>query len=171
MILTNYWKLLMNTQYNCETTSDRYNLVGLDGSVFSDYRIVHPADSTDDRAAKYWNGIQPRTFDGFLIGRGTGTIKTSDYCLFSDMTDRHENLRLVVNNSSESGRFNTTIVMSGNLRPTYGDYDITEFGLYKDILLTDYSTRRVLVAKVLLDEPIHMEVNSPFRIVCDWIQS
>ena len=171
MILTNYWKLLMNTQYNCETTSDRYNLVGLDGGVFSNYRIVHPTDNTDNRATIYWNGIQPRTFDGFLIGRGTGTIKTSDHCLFSDMTDRHENLRLVVNNSSESGRFNTTIVMSGNLRSGYGAYDITEFGLYKDILLTDYSTRRVLVAKVLLDEPIHMEVNSPFRIVCDWIQS
>ena len=171
MILTNYWKLLMNTQYNCETTSDRYSLIDLSGSVFSNYAIVHPTDNTDNRAVIYWNGIQPRTFDGFLIGRGTGTIKTSDYCLFSDMTDRHENLRLVVNNSSESGRFNTTIVMSGNLRAGMGAYDITEFGLYKNILCTDYSTRRVLVAKVLLDEPIHMEQNSPFRIVCDWIQS
>lgn len=168
MILTNYWKLLMNTQYNCETTSDRYNLRSLDGSVFNDYRIVHPNDSL---AVAYWNGIQPRTFDGFLIGTGTGTIKTSDYCLFYDITSRHENLRLVVNNSSESGRFNTTIVMSGDLRPGYGAYDITEFGLYKDILCTDNFTKRVLVAKVLLDEPIHMEQNSPFRIACDWIQS
>lgn len=171
MILINYWKLLMNTQYNCETTSDRYNLVALNGDVFSNYRMVHPNDSTDDRAAIYWHGIQPRTFDGFLIGTGTGTIKTSDYCLFYDITSRHENLRLVVNNSSESGRFNTTIVMSGNLRSGYDAFNITEFGLYKDILCTDYSTKRVLVAKVLLDEPIHMEANSPFRIVCDWIQS
>lgn len=171
MILTNYWKLLMNTQYNCETTSDRYNLADLNNNIFSNYAIVHPTDPTDHRPVTYWNGIQPRTFDGFLIGTGTGTIKTSDFCLFYDITSRHENLRLVVNNSSESGRFNTTIVMSGNLRAGYGAYDITEFGLYKDILLTDYSTRRVLVAKVLLDEPIHMEENSPFRIVCDWIQS
>lgn len=171
MILTNYWKLLMNTQYNCETTSDRYNLVDLYGNVFSNYAIVHPTDPTDGRPVTYWNGIQPRTFDGFLIGKGTGTIQTSDHCLFSDITSRHENLRLVVNNSSESGRFNTTIVMSGNLGAPYAPYDITEFGLYKDILCTDYSIRRVLVAKVLLDEPIHMEWNSPFRIACDWIQS
>lgn len=120
MILANYWKLLMNTVYDNETTSNTHNLVATDGTVFSDY--TH---------------------------------------------------RLVIDNSSESGRFNTSIIISGEYSWNNNPFTIREFGLYKNILYGTLASevRRVLVAKSVLEEPIYMTKGSSFRIVADWIQS
>ena len=173
MILTNYWKLLMNMVYDNETTSNTHNLIDTDGTVFSNYVHSHPTNSTI--APIYWNGIKLRNFDGFVIGDGSTAGSPTDYNLSgNDITDHITNARLVIDSSSESGQFNTSIIISGEYNWNNNPFTIREFGLYKNILVTEpstSSTRRVLVAKSVLEEPIQMTVGSSFRIVADWIQS
>lgn len=172
MILANYWKLLMNTVYDNETTSNTHNLVATDGTVFSDYTHRHPTNTSITPI--YWKGIQLRTFDGFLIGDGSTPGSPTDYSLSgSDITDHITNARLVIDNSSESGRFNTSIIISGEYSWNNNPFTIRKFGLYKNILYGTLASevRRVLVAKSVLEEPIYMTKGSLFRIVADWIQS
>lgn len=172
MILANYWKLLMNTVYDNETTSNTHNLIATDGTVFSNYNHSHPTNT--DPAPVYWRGIQLRTFDGFLIGDGSTSGSPTDYTLSgSDITNHITNTRLIIDNSSESGRFNTSIIISGEYNWNNNPFTIREFGLYKNILvgLTSGAVKQVLVAKSVLEEPIYMTKGSSFRIVADWIQS
>lgn len=172
MILANYWRwmnMALADIGNVSETAKNYGIRSAGGQYLSDLKLV--ADAAHREA--FWKGVQSRTFDGVLLGTGTGTIQNTDYALFSDATNEFTNVNFTIDNTYENIGFQTTVIITGQYLNHAVPITIREVGLHKHFVTTSDAAWEspVLMVKILLDEPVVVQPGASFRIAVEWIQS
>lgn len=166
MILSNYWKSFnIITDFNT-TKLKNYGQVNTNGGTLTRTWI---------NAQNGVGNIRLRTDNlAVRLGKGVGNITAQDYALFDDCTANIGNLAFVsaFSSADTDEGFSQLITITGTNNSS-SDITLTEVGITKtftvEVNIEGVTTSApVMLAKMLLDNPITVRAGGSFRIVVEW---
>ena len=169
MILNNYWKAMniLKSINDAQPETMNFGMVDINGTIPEilrranesyKYRGIIPNINLRD------NQINVR------VGSGSGTIAPTDYALFNDITSSISNFQVTSTCDATDNGYRQLITISGTNNGETA-ITITEVGItkvfYKQVN-QDELTNPVMFAKILLDEPITVEVGGILNLTIEW---
>ena len=171
MILSNYWKALHSLKdvmvYSGESAMIDYGMVGLDGNAYGAINMGY--DNNGDYSMVYRN-VRLRSQDiSMRVGTGTGEISADDYSLFNDCTASISNLSVTNSYVPLSDGYKQILTIAGT-NSTSEPIIITEAGITKTFCRQAYPYEKgpLLLAKMLLDNPITVAPKDNFMFSIEW---
>ena len=177
MVLGNYWRamrILENTAGSGMVSAD-LGLTDITGTALGVIDMADDGMNGSFREGAIANARLRTANMSIRLGKGTGDISADDYALFEDCTSDISSLLFSSSfNSTENGYSQVMIVTGTN--NSGSELTITEAGICKTFQrFIDSNSDRpqsnpVLLAKMLLENPITVPAGGSFRIILEWLE-
>ena len=170
MILNNYWKANKIVEDLIWSNGRKdYGLIGVSGTGIGAIWYARNGNTSQYNLPFY--NVQLRTTNiAVRLGTGTGDITADDYSLFNDCTSNITNLAITNNTQAEDNKFSQILLITG-INNSGNELTIKEVGICKKFYTNeDYLSEDVMLAKMLLSNPVTIAAGGSFRIIVEWAE-